>query len=267
MKKAKIGAMLPHISGKYGGVRRYIELGNAFVDLGYEYELYVANFNNKANWREFKGEFKDLIKSKKIEVDFLLCSEPSIFHFLPRVTGDIYIYVNGGGKDNMAAFRRVYKRYPFVLNNRIFYKWFPNAYLVEGGVDTSFWKPKWKAENRKPRVAYYNAVFQNKGEAYIRKELTGIVDLVPFCGLDDKKLRELYWNIDYFVSAEHQVGWANPAIEAISCGVPVVVAGINCEPFENGVIKVKSLRQFFKHPALEFDWHNTAKQFLDIWEI
>jgi len=264
MKKIKIGAFLPHLR-KYGGVRRYIELGNAFVDLGYDYTLFTGSLEGKDNW-DFKGKY-EFIDQKKLKVDFLLCSEPSIFRFLPRVTGDVYIYINGGGEKNMAAFRRVYKRYPFVLNNRIFYKWFPDAYLVEGGVDTSFWKPEWKAENRKPRVAYYNAYFQNKGEEYIRKELSDIVDLVPFCGLDDEKLRELYWNVDYFVSAENQAGWANPAIEAISCGVPVITAGINCEPFENGVIKVKSLRQFFKHPALEFDWHNTAKQFLDIWEI
>ena len=258
--KGKIGAFLPHLR-KYGGVRRYIELGNAFVDLGYDYTLFTPSREGEENWN-FKGKYEP-IDQKKLKADFLLCSEPSIFHLLPRVTGDVYIYVNGGGEDNMAAFRRVYNRYPFVLNNRVFYKWFPNAYLVEGGVDTSFWKPK----KKRPKVAYYNSFFQNKGEAYIKKELSDIVELIPFCGLDDEQLRELYYSVDYFVSAEHQVGWANPSIEALSCGVPVVVAGINCEPFENGVIKVKSLRQFFKHPALEFDWHNTAKQFLDIWEI
>jgi len=257
---SRIGAFLPHLK-KYGGVRRYIELGNAFVDLGYDYTLFTGSLEGKSNW-DFKGKY-EFLDQKKIDVDFLLCSEPSTFHILPRVVGDIYIYVNGGGENNMAGFRRVYGKYPFVLNNRSFYKDFPNSYLVEGGLDTSFWKPK----KKKPRVAYYNSTLQNKGEEYIRKELADIVELIPFCGLDDEKVRELYYGVDYFISAEHQPGWANPAIEALSCGTPVIVAGINCEPYEYGVIKVRSLRQFFKHPALEFDWHNIAKQFLDIWEI
>jgi glycosyltransferase involved in cell wall biosynthesis len=36
------------------------------------------------------------------------------------------------------------------------------------------------------------------------------------------RLRLLYGSADLFVSAEKKAGWANTAIEAMACGVPVV---------------------------------------------
>jgi len=258
----KIGALLPHLLC-FGGVKRFISLGNAFVDLGYDYTIYTKSFEGLDNWDNYKGNFEDI--NKKIDVDFALCGELSLRKYLKNVTGDVYIYVVGGGQVNYPDYRKVYGRYPFILNNREFYNLFPGAYLVEGGVDTDFWIPKWQYEGRKPKVAYYNSHLQNKGEEHIRKELSDIVQLFPFCGLNDKQLREFYWSMDYLVTAEYDWGWSNPAAEAVSCGLPVISVGVNTEPFQSEVIKVNNLRQFFKQPMLEFDWHKTAKQLLRIW--
>jgi len=241
-------------------------LGDAFINLGYNFTFFVDSLEGIDDWQDSKIYVKQLNQQEILDVDFCLCGEPLLFKHLKKVRGDAYIYVIGGGQANYPLYRKVYGRYPFILNNREFYNIFPNAHLVEGGVDTSFWTPKWKHEGRKPKVAYYNSALQNKNEQYIRNQLSDIAKLYPFCGLDDNQLREHYWKMDYLVTAETDWGWSNPAAEAVSCGLPVISVGVNTEPFENGVIRVSNLRQFFTHPMLEFDWHETAKQLLRIWD-
>ncbi len=40
-KKLRIGALLPHVK-LYGGIKRFFELGNQFVDLGHDFTAFTT---------------------------------------------------------------------------------------------------------------------------------------------------------------------------------------------------------------------------------
>ncbi len=46
----KIAVILPHIK-LFGGVKRYLELGNVFVDMGHQFIIYVPE-KAKIDWFE-----------------------------------------------------------------------------------------------------------------------------------------------------------------------------------------------------------------------
>ena len=146
------------------------------------------------------------------------------------------------------------------VNNRKFIKDFPDSYLVEGGVNTDFFRPK------KLKIAFFDK--DNKGSEYIKKELKGLenISLLPMKNLDNVALSETYAQADWFVSWERDGGWSNTCAEAIARGVPVVSNGNNVEPFRDKIIIVKDLKQFFTNPMVEFSWSKVVDKLQSIFE-
>lgn len=250
----KIGAIIPWL-GNAGGIRRFLELGNVFVKREIDYVLFVDE-GQACPW--FKCNFP--IKGwDKIEADYILIADPPSFKVLPTVKGKIFIYVIAGGHF-LRAYQLIYGEYPFILNNRVFAKYFPNSYLVEGGVNTEWFKPK------KRKVLFYDSERTAKGSNYIRKQLSGLdnIELIGLKDLDNEELRKAYQEGDYFVDADVREGWGNMAAEAIASGLTVVTIGRNCEPFSNRVIVVRNLKQFFSDPMKEFSWERVADKLLQI---
>ena len=252
----KIGAIVPWL-GATGGVRRFLELGNEFTKRKIGYTLFVDE-GQKCDW--FKCNF--LIKGwDKIEADYILIADPPSFDILRTVKGKVFIYVIAGGHF-LRGYQIAYGKYPFILNNRIFGKYFPDSYLVEGGVNTDWFKP------RKRKVLYYDSQRDCKKSDYIREQLAGLdnIELVGLIDLDNEQLRKAYQEGDYFVSGEDREGWANMAAEAIASGLTVVTNGVNCEPFNDRVIIVDNLREFFTDPMREFSWERIADKLLKVFE-
>lgn len=53
---------LVHTLNKYGGVRRYLELGNEFIKRGYEFDLLTEKQGQEQeSWIDFKGRIKPRI--------------------------------------------------------------------------------------------------------------------------------------------------------------------------------------------------------------
>ncbi len=252
----KIGAIIPHLGG-CGGVRRFLELGNVFSKRKIDYTLFS---NEIWDYEWFKCNF--LIRDwSDIEADYILIADPPSFQVLPIVKGKVFIYVIAGGHF-LRAYRAVYDKYPFIINNRVFSKYFPDSYLVEGGVNTEWFKPK------KRKVLYYDSDRACKCSGYIREQLSGLdnVELVGLNNLDNERLRQAYQEGDYFVSGEGREGWGNMAAEAIASGLTVVTNGVNCEPFSNRVITVNNLREFFTDPMKEFSWEKVADKILEVFK-
>jgi hypothetical protein len=186
-----------------------------------------------------------------IDADHVLIGDPPSFKILPKVKGKVYIYVICRCSVHFPGYVELYnqKKYTFIVNNRYFLKHFPDAFVVEGGTNTTFFTPK------KRRVLYYAV----KGD-YIKQQLSNLpsVELVPFYGLTNEQLRELYKTGDYLVAWEEDGGWSNTAAEALASGLPVVTNGMNCEPFQDRVIVVKDLRKFFENPMQDFSWKSVT---------
>ena len=252
----KIGAIIPYLGG-CGGIRRFLELGNAFVKKGIGYTLYTKEMWDYP-WFKCNFPIKDW---SSIEADYILVGDCPCFVILPTVKGKIFIYVIAGGHF-LEGYQAVYGKYPFILNNRVFSKHFPNSYLVEGGVNTEWFTP------RKRKVLFYDSERTCKNSDFIREQLSGLdnIELIGLKDLDNERLREAYREGDYYISAESREGWGNMAAEALACGLTVVTNGVNCEPFRDRVIVVDNLRQFFSDPMKEFSWDRVADKLLQVFK-
>jgi len=142
--KLKISAILPHLF-IFGGVRRYIELGNALISRGHTFEIYTPQ-GEDCSWLEFKGTVRKMSELKGSEIDVLITGSPEFFNTLVNSSarikifylqieglkeekeivrhGSIYIMVNSSG-----LAKRIKRRYGIVPLDGI------------GGVNTSFFRP------------------------------------------------------------------------------------------------------------------------------
>jgi len=255
--KMRVGNILPHL-GKYGGVRRFLEIGNVLVDRGIDYTVFCKK-DRKCTWFECNFPIKDW---SDIEADYILIGDPPCFSILPRVKGRIFIYVIAAGRYT-AMYRKFYGRYPFIAINRTSLEFFPDAYLTEVGVNTKWFTPK------KRKVLFYDDKRPIKSAAYIKKQLGGLknIELIGLKNLSNKQLRRAYYRGDYFVAWETRPGGTcNTAAEAIASGLTVVTNGVNTEPYADRVIKVKDLRKFFTNPMEEFSWEHLVDKLLEIFK-
>lgn len=256
-----IGAILPHLQ-RYGGVRRFIELGNEFIKKGYSFTLFLPK-KEKKRARKYSWDFKgEMASFKEIgsHIHLFLLGHPrspctDVLPLLDK-TIPIYIYVIAGG-EYIRDYRKLEKRYPLVVNNRSFLEYFPKARVIEGGVNTSYFRPE------KLRVAYHGA----KGGT-VEKELSLIpfIELIPLKNLDDESLLKAYQRADWFVSWEERPGWANMAAEALSCGCGVVSNGVNTQPFQDKIVVVDDLQEFFLDPLSNLNWKYVARKWEDIFK-
>ena len=219
----KIAAILPSLK-QFGGVRRFLELGNVFVDRGHEFVVRLPDAEELENpdWFEYRGW---LGWTPDTEADVVLIGDPPSFPMLQQVDAPAYIYVIAGGK-YIQQYQKLYGKHPFLLNNRCFLEHFPEARLVEGGVSTSHFQPRSVGHLR---VGYYAGRGAIKGEGSIVSELGDLkhIALKPLVGLANHELPQYYRSLDYFVTWEQCPGWSNTAAEALACGVPVISNGRN----------------------------------------
>lgn len=259
-----VGAIVPHL-GRYGGIRIYLEMGEEFLRRGIEYTMFVGNYRGHGpDWFDYSGKIEDW---SEIKADFILASYPPDFDILRLVKGEIFIHVIVGG-NYLDGYRAVYGVYPFILNNRVFGKYFPIqnhipiVYLVEGPIDIH------KFTLKKRKVLFYDDPRPCKGSLYIKEQLKDLpgVELIGLKGLNDKQMRDIYKQADYFVAWESREGLSGTAAEAIASGIPVVTNGFNCEPFLDRVIKVKDLRKFFEDPMGDFSTTTVVDKLIEIFE-
>lgn len=242
----RVGAILPHLL-QYGGVQRFLEIGNIMVNRRIDYTIFSRK-GQHCNWFDYHGPIQNW---SKIEADCILVGDPPSFRILRNLRARIYIYVIAGGRF-IPIYQTVYGKYPFILNNRIFRRYFPKASLAEGGVNIHRFVPKKKTvtAKKKVRVLYYSSARGIKGTKHIAHSLRGIpgVQLIGLSGLKGKSLTEAYHAGDFFVAWESREGLSNMSMEALASGLTVVTNGVNCEPFRNKVIITRDLRKFFLNP-------------------
>jgi len=255
----KIGVIVPHLLA-FGGIRRFLEIGNVFESMGHEFTVYPTD-GEAVDWMGFLGK----ISGDPVEADVCLIGDPPSFGRLDSVECPVYVWVIAGGK-YIPMYADLYGKHPFIVNNRVFLEEFPKAELIEGGVNTHHFWP-----TEKLRVLYYAGRGGIKGEQEIVESLEKIsrITLIPVQDVANGDLPALYSSADYFVSWESRPGWSNTAAEALSCGVTVVTNGTNCEPFAKWCIRLSStdeLKEFFEGPMWKFDWQVVCQKLLALWK-
>jgi glycosyltransferase involved in cell wall biosynthesis len=265
----RIAALLPHVE-VFGGVRRYLELGNEFVLRGHEFVLFHPQ-GDPPGWLEFRGETRPFSTIEAETFDIALCGEYSILPFFDRVLAKkkYFYFVLEGNKMEREVVRRPYR---FLGNSegicrRLEKKYGLAVVRASGGVNPEIFHPLDQPPSRETfNILCYGRIYKRrKGVPYVIKAVEGLykrhpnLKLVFFdtqVGLDRRDPRPLiktriphdfhlnlpqdrmawlYGQADLFVSAEWRAGWSNTSAEAMACRVPVVCTPSGTRDFaENG---------------------------------
>ncbi len=261
----KIAAILPHVE-IFGGVRRYLEIGNELTSRGCSFVLFHPE-GTKPDWLDFKGITKPFSSLGEESFDIGLCSEYSVLPYFEELKARIkfFYFVFEGHKQE----KNVVKRgYIFLGNSegicrRLEKKYKIFCHKVPGGVNPRIFYPV-KREGRRDefRILCYGRIYKRKkGVGYVIRAAEGLykefpqLKLVFFDSLVGKEKRDprlmiqtavphefhlnppqsrmawLYSQADIFVSGEIRAGWSNTTAEAMACKIPVVCTRAGTQDF------------------------------------
>lgn len=252
----KVAAVLPHVE-VFGGVRRYIEIGNEIVRLGHSFTLFHPAGEPPA-WLPFLGETRPFSALASDSFDVGLTSEYSMlpeFDRLPARTKFFY-FVLDGHKSEREVVRRPYR---FLGNSEgicrlIERKYGLTCHRAPGGVNPAIFHP---LDSRPPSASFnilcYGRIYRRrKGVQHVIRAVEGLFRRhpnlkiiffdtlvgrdrrdprplirtnVPFdfhLNLPQSDMAGLFGQADLFVSAERRAGWSNTTAEAMACRLPVV---------------------------------------------
>lgn len=138
------GALLPGV-GVFGGVRRFLSLGNELVRRGHRYVLYHPD-GTPPGWLPFHGEVRRLASLGDSAHDVLLCGEPSLlpdFAAAPARAKLFYVVLEG-----LPGERRLVRdpRWGLLANStgiaaRLRRRHGVEAHLAAGGIDLGLFHP------------------------------------------------------------------------------------------------------------------------------
>jgi hypothetical protein len=244
-----VGAVVPHLKTKNGGLRRFIELGHEFVKRDIPFTLY-SGFIKEHEW-DLPFPVKDW---SHIEDTYVITGDPMARPDLSKVKGKLFVWVIAGGQ-YLKHYDKL-TQYPMMVNNPDFLGRYPKATVVAGGV-SDFWRPE------KLRVGCHG-----HKKKVVQQQLDDLpnITLVPLQDLTDAALRDAYHSLDWFASAEPRLGHCNMAAEAIACGIPVVTMDDNSRAFHDKVIHVKSLRAFFSDPMKGLRYSDICQTLITMFE-
>jgi glycosyltransferase involved in cell wall biosynthesis len=261
----RIGAILPHTL-VFGGVRRYIELGNRFIARGHRFSIYTIDGAPPA-WLSFDGEVATLGALGDAENDVMLCGSPELLPHLDRAKTRVRIfYLQIEGVDKEESIVRS-GRYHVMVNSRGLARRTRRLYRVEpldgrGGINPALFHPAAERPAGGPfKILCYGRTWRpRKGTRFVveavrtlrrrgldvelqlfdaardggRDPRIGFEPGVPwrfYLDLPQERMAAMYGAADVFVSAERRAGWSNTAAEAAACGVPLVCTRSGTEDF------------------------------------
>ncbi len=105
MERLRIAVALPHL-GVYGGIRRFLELGNVWTDRGHEVALLLPErAAAREPWIPFRGRVGDLAELPTLGADVLLSPEPALL-LEARAPGTLRVFysvLEGAPREREAA--------------------------------------------------------------------------------------------------------------------------------------------------------------------
>jgi glycosyltransferase involved in cell wall biosynthesis len=252
----RIAAVLPHVE-IFGGVRRYLEMGNEFSKKGHDFVLFHPT-GSRPQWLEFLGRVEPFSSLEKSGFDVGLCSEYSVLHFFEklRAKAKFFYFLLPGHKREKEVIGREY----FFLGNseglcrRIERKYRVPCFKAAGGVNPDLFYPQPReGKEDEFRILSYGRLYKRrKGITHViraaerihkknpqtrlllfdslvgeeRKDSRQMIRTsVPYefyLDLPQSRMAWLYSQADVFVSAEWRAGWSNTSAEAMACRIPLV---------------------------------------------
>jgi len=252
----KIAALLPHLE-VFGGVRRYLEIGDELVKRGHSFVLFHPQ-GTKPDWLDFIGVTMPFSSLEEDAFDIGLCSEFSIlpyFNELKAKAKFFYFILQGHKKEKEVC----KKKYYFLGNSegicrRLERKYKISCFRAPGGINPEIFYPlDSKAKKEGFHILCFGRIYKRrKGIQYIIKAANSLYRKYPqlrliffdslvgqdkkgphplvktpipfdfYLNLPQSQMARLYSQADIFVSAEIRAGWSNTTAEAMACRLPVV---------------------------------------------
>lgn len=252
-----LGVILPHTL-LYGGVKRFLELGNLFIRSGHTFTVYTGD-GIAPDWFDYKGNTSRFERLKEDPIDVLFCTEVKYLDLLVTSAAKrkIFYHIKITEKIQQAL------KYPdieiFACSSNVYQydkkKFGIEAFQAFGGVTIASYQVKDSYHVPTDRPFYimaygrlsrvkgtmsvvkacetlykkgYNIkllLFETPTNDKLQKRLDNFKASVPYEFILNHpfdKNSELFNRADLFVSAERHAGWCNTAAEAMACGVPVV---------------------------------------------
>jgi len=252
----KIAAILPHLQ-VFGGVRRYIEIGNNFIERGHSFKIYHTD-GSPPTWLEFFGETRPVNQVAGEESDIAISSDYSVLDYLERASARKKIfYCLREHKNNGKICAN--RKFLIMGNSTGICEMVRQKYKREciegiGGINTELFFPaETKKDNYEIKILCYGRIYKKrKGIQKVIKATDLLYRRYPslrlmlfdtpvghpqldaqqmvqsrvpvtfYTSIPQERMAELYSQADIFVSAEKRAGWSNPCAEAMACKVPVV---------------------------------------------
>lgn len=254
-----LGVLLPHTK-LYGGVKRFLELGNIFVEKGHRFIVFTPD-GEPPTWFDYKGEMATFDHINDTELDALWTTTVKL---MPRVLASrarhkIFYHVRKS--DNVSRLMRNPEVEVFACSTNVYEydlrKYHRKAFKAIGGVTVANYQPKqsYEVKDRPFVVMAYGRIWERvKGTKYVVSACEKLyakgynVKLLlydtPLDKAAERRIREftckcpfefvtnhpfdrnseLFNRADCFVSAENPkyTGWNNTVAEAMACGLPVI---------------------------------------------
>jgi len=278
----KIAAILPHLD-VFGGVRRYIEIGNIFVKRGHSFKIYHPS-GSPPTWLEFLGETRPIEQVISDENEIAISSDYSVLDYLERANAQKKIfYCLLEHKNN----RRVCRNKKFLIMGNstgicemVRRKFKRDCIEAIGGVNPELFHPvEIKKESGEIRILSYGRIYKKrkgidkvvKAAEILHRSYPSLKLLlfdtpvgnprvdsrgmlrtkIPvrfYSALPQERMANLYSQADIFVSAEKRAGWSNPCAEAMACRTAVVCSISGTRDF--AIDGETALVFRFRHPVL-----------------
>lgn len=260
MNQMKLGVLLPHTK-LYGGVKRFLELGNIFVEKGHDVCIYTPD-GAAPTWFDFRGRMATFDRLADDELDALWTTTTSYVPMMLTSHARHKIFYHVRIKEQLRDIMRHPEIEVFACSTNVYdydrRHFGREAFLAVGGVTLSNYQPKtdYQVPAERPFVvmAYGRIAERVKGTKYVVKACEHLykkgynIRLLLFDTAQDAKWQqrldaftckcpfdfvqnhpfdrnsELYNRADCFVSAENPrySGWNNTVAEAMACALPVV---------------------------------------------
>ncbi len=259
--KKTMGVLLPHTK-LYGGVKRFLELGNAFVRKGHRFIVFTPDAK-APDWFDYHGEMATFDDIASTELDALWTTTVEYIPMVKESRARHKIFYHVRIKEKVKRLMKdpeieVYACSTNVYDNDL-RKFGKETFKAIGGVTASNYRPrddyKFSSEERPFVVMAYGRLAESvKGTKYAVRACERLyrkgynVKLLlydtPTTEKGKKKIEdfrckcpyeyvlnhpfdrnsELFNRADVFVSAENPrySGWNNSVSEAMACGLPVI---------------------------------------------
>lgn len=184
MERRTIAALLPHVD-VFGGVRRYLELGNALARRGHRFVLFTPQ-GMKPDWIEFRPEVRRFSDLAAENFDIGLCGEYSILPDFGRLraAAKFFYFVLEGRKGEDRVVRQEGLR--FLGNSegiclRIERKYGVPCFRAPGGVNLESFHPQAEAPRRDTfNILCYGRIFKRrKGVHFVIRAVEGLARRNP----------------------------------------------------------------------------------------